>query len=71
MARAYSAPSDDARGPVMAKAARGAARSTATGGGHKSKGQVTGLWTKRNTATGRFVEVRKSGDAFKGVRKEN
>jgi hypothetical protein len=35
------------------------------------KNPTTGLWTKRNTASGQFVAVKKSGDVFKGVRKEN
>ena len=31
----------------------------------------TGLWTKRNTETGRFLDVKTSTNtAFKGVRKE-
>ncbi|WP_448073234.1 hypothetical protein [Georgenia yuyongxinii] len=30
----------------------------------------SGTWVKRNTTTGRFVEVKKSGGSFKGVRKE-
>ena len=30
----------------------------------------SGMWVKRNTTTGRFTEVKKSGGAFKGVRKE-
>jgi hypothetical protein len=35
------------------------------------KNPTTGLWAKRNTASGQFVAVKKSGDVFKGVRKEN
>lgn len=32
---------------------------------------ITGLWTKRDTATGRFMEVKtSSSNPFKGVRKE-
>ena len=30
----------------------------------------TGLWTKRDTTTGRFTSVKRSGGTFKGVRKE-
>jgi hypothetical protein len=26
----------------------------------------TGLWTRRNTNSGRFTEIKKSGGAFKG-----
>ena len=50
-----------------------------TGKGHR-KGAVTnrtqvqnsstGLWTKRDTTTGRFTSVKRSGGTFKGVRKE-
>lgn len=29
-----------------------------------------GLWTKRDTATGRFMDVKQDGTPFKGVRKE-
>lgn len=31
----------------------------------------TGLWTKRDTETGRFMDVKTSGGKFKGVRREN
>ena len=30
----------------------------------------TGVWTKRDTATGRFMDGKKDGTPFKGVRKE-
>lgn len=30
----------------------------------------TGLLTKRDTTSGRFLEVKRSGGLFKGVRKE-
>lgn len=30
----------------------------------------TGLYTKRDTETGRFMDVKKDGTPFKGVRKE-
>lgn len=29
-----------------------------------------GTWIKRSTTTGRFIETKKSGGSFKGVRKE-
>ncbi len=29
-----------------------------------------GLWTKRDTATGRFMDAKQDGTPFKGVRKE-
>jgi len=31
---------------------------------------VTSIWTKRDTATGKFMDGKKGGDPFKGVRKE-
>lgn len=31
---------------------------------------VTGHWTKRDTETGRFVDVKSDSQPFKGVRKE-
>lgn len=31
---------------------------------------VTGNWTKRDTETGRFIDVKQDGEPFKGVRKE-
>jgi len=31
---------------------------------------TSGTWVKRDATTGRFLEVKKSGGAFKGVRKE-
>lgn len=37
----------------------------------QSKNSLTGLWTKRDTATGRFIDVKMSGGTFKGVRREN
>jgi hypothetical protein len=30
----------------------------------------TDLWTKRDSETGRFLDVKKDGEPFKGVRKE-
>lgn len=30
----------------------------------------TGLWTKRNSKTGQFMDTKTSGGKFKGVRKE-
>ena len=39
--------------------------------GHKFFNPVTGLWTKRDTQTGRFMNVKTSDNTpFKGVRKE-
>lgn len=31
---------------------------------------VTGIWTKRDTATGKFIDGKKDGEPFKGVREE-
>jgi hypothetical protein len=31
----------------------------------------TGLWTKRSAVSGRFMDVKQSGGAFKGVKREN
>lgn len=31
----------------------------------------TGLWSKRSSASGQFVSPKKTGGAFKGVRREN
>jgi hypothetical protein len=31
---------------------------------------VTGLWTKRDAETGRFMAVKQDGEPFKGVRHE-
>lgn len=49
------------------------------GDGHR-EGQVTGRsqvknpqngnWVKRDTETGRFIDQKKDGEPFKGVRKE-
>jgi hypothetical protein len=50
-----------------------------SGDGHrnsavKSRSQVhnpkTDTWTKRDTATGKFIDGKKDGTPFKGVRKE-
>lgn len=32
---------------------------------------VTGQWVKRNAETGHFMDVKKDGKPFKGVRKED
>ncbi len=43
-------------------------------GAVKDRSQVlnpkTGKWTKRDTATGEFMDVKEDGTPFKGVRKE-
>ena len=35
------------------------------------KNSRTGLWTKRDTETGKFTSVKRTGGSFKGVRKED
>lgn len=43
-------------------------------GSQKEMSQVfnnsTGHWIKRDTSTGQFIDVNRSGEPFKGVRKE-
>jgi len=34
------------------------------------KNPKTGLWTKRDSATGQFMDGKKDGEPFKGVRRE-
>ena len=34
------------------------------------KNPSTGLWVKRNTQTGKFIQNKRIGTPFKGVRKE-
>lgn len=56
------------------------ARNGKVGDGHRN-GQVTGrsqtynpqngLWVKRDTSTGRFMDQKANGTPFKGVRKEH
>lgn len=36
----------------------------------QSQNPKTGLWTKRDTQTGQFMDVKTSGGKFKGVRRE-
>lgn len=40
-------------------------------GRSQSRNPSTGLWSKRSSSTGRFLDTKKSGGAFKGVRREN
>lgn len=55
----------------MAKnGARGSGRVGAVKGRAQTKNPRTGMWTKRDTSTGRFTSVKKSGGAYKGVRRE-
>ena len=55
----------------MAKnGARGSGRVGAVKGRSQVRNPVTGLWTKRDSVTGRFMDTKSSGAAYKGVRKE-
>lgn len=55
----------------MAKnGARGGGRVGAVRGRSQVRNPATGTWTKRDTATGRFTQTKRSGGSFKGVRKE-
>lgn len=56
----------------MAKnGARGSGRVGSVKGRSQVQNPKTGLWTKRDTSTGRFMDAKKSGGTFKGVRKEH
>lgn len=47
------------------------ARAGAVKGRSQTYNPMTGLWTKRDTQTGRFMDVKTSNNTpFKGVRKE-
>ncbi len=55
----------------MAKnGAKGGGRVGAVAGRSQVKNPKTGLWTKRESSSGRFVATKKSGGQFKGVRRE-
>lgn len=55
----------------MAKnGARGRGRVGAVSGRSQARNSKTGLWTKRDAVTGRFMDIKQSGGAFKGVRRE-
>jgi hypothetical protein len=49
---------------------RGGGRIGAVKGRTQVRNPKTGLWTKRDTSTGRFSDVKKSGGSFKSVRRE-
>lgn len=56
----------------MAKNGRkGGGRVGAVTGRTQTRNPKTGLWVKRDTSSGRFTQVKKSGGSFKGVRREN
>ena len=45
-------------------------RQGAVSGRSQVKNTRKGIWTKRDTSTGLFVAVKKTGGEFKGVREE-
>jgi hypothetical protein len=49
----------------------GAGRVGQVTGRSQVKNPKTDLWTKRNTTDGRFMDVKKDGEPFKGVRREH
>jgi hypothetical protein len=53
----------------MAKNTGRGSRQGAVTGRSQVKGS-SGTWIKRDTSTGRFLEAKKSGGSFKGIRTE-
>lgn len=45
-------------------------RNGAVRGRSQVQNPVTGQWTKRDTATGKFMDGKQDGTPFKGVRRE-
>lgn len=55
----------------MAKnGAKGNGRIGAVSHRSQSRNPKTGLWTKRDAVSGRFMDIKQAGGAFKGVRRE-
>lgn len=54
----------------MAKNTGHGSRIGSVSGRSQTRSGSTGLWSKRNATSGEFIAVKKSGGAFKGVRKE-
>lgn len=55
----------------MAKnGARGKGRVGAVTKRSQTRNPKTGLWTKRDAVSGKFMDIKESGGAFKGVRRE-
>lgn len=50
---------------------KGAGRKGAVKGRSQSLNPKTGLYTKRDTSTGKFMDTKTTGGKFKGVRIEN
>lgn len=49
---------------------KGGGRIGAVRGRSQTRNTKTGTWTKRDSATGRFMDGKADGKPFKGVRKE-
>lgn len=49
---------------------KGGGRIGAVRGRSQTKNPITKTWTKRNTATGQFMDVKADSKPFKGVTKE-
>jgi hypothetical protein len=54
----------------MAKNTGNGSRVGSVSGRSQVQNPKTGLWTKRDTSTGKFTQVKKSGGTFKSVRRE-
>lgn len=54
----------------MAKNTGHGSRRGAIKGRSQVRNPKTGEWTKRDTGTGRFIDGKKDGAPFKGVRRE-
>ncbi|MBB2903096.1 hypothetical protein FHR75_003938 [Kineococcus radiotolerans] len=54
----------------MAKNTGRGSRAGAVSGRTQVKNAKTGMWTKRDSTTGRFLQAKTSGGTFKGVSKE-
>jgi hypothetical protein len=55
---------------MASNGSRGKGRIGAVTGRSQTRNPKTGLWTKRSAVTGKFMDVKQSGGAFKGVRRE-
>lgn len=49
---------------------RGGKRKGSGQGRSQVRNPKTGLWTKRDTSSGQFKSVKKSGGTYRGVRRE-
>lgn len=54
----------------MAKNTGRGSRAGAVTGRTQVRNDRNGMWTKRDSSTGRFLKAKASGGSFKGVRKE-